>query len=69
MSEETRKSGFSLTQQLEEVMREISLRERVYPRMVDNKQMKEDAADFYLARMRAVADTLRILIAQGWASP
>ena len=60
---------FSLTQQLEEVLREISLRERVYPRMVENKQVKQDTADFHLARMRAVADTLRILISQSWSTP
>jgi hypothetical protein len=57
---------FNLPQQLEEVMREIALREKVYPRMVSGGQMKESVAQYHLARMRAVADTLRILIAQSW---
>lgn len=60
---------FSLPQQLEEVMREIALRERVYPSMVTKGQMKPATAEYHLARMRAVADTLRILIAQAWEVP
>lgn len=60
---------FSLPAQLEEVMREIALREKVYPRMVEKAQMREGVAEYHLARMRAVADTLRILIAQSWTTP
>lgn len=50
-------------------MREIALREKVYPRMVEKAQMREGVAEYHLARMRAVADTLRILIAQSWTTP
>lgn len=59
---------FTLPEQLEEVMRELSLRERVYGRMVQDGHMSQQAADFHLERMRAVADTLRLLIAQSWGT-
>ena len=40
------------------VEREIGMRERVYPRWVDQKKMLQATADQELARMRAVLDLL-----------
>ena len=40
------------------VRREISLRERVYPRWVDSGRMTADLARHELAGMRAVLETL-----------
>ena len=52
---------FSLGQQIEEIEREIRLRREVYPRMVAKGRMKQSAADYHLARMAAVLETLRTL--------
>lgn len=49
---------FSLGQQLEEVERELALRKRVYPSMVARGQMRESLADYHVARMEAVRETL-----------
>jgi hypothetical protein len=48
----------SITEQIACVRREIAMRERVYPKWVAAKRMKEDAADRELAVMRAVLATL-----------
>ncbi len=53
---------FSLQAQLEEVEREIVLRERVYPNQVRMQKMRQGIADYHMGRMKAVADTLRRLI-------
>jgi len=55
---------FSLSQQIEEVKREIALREKVYPNMVRKQQMRESVADYHLDRMRAVLTTLEKLAAE-----
>lgn len=51
----------SLRRQLECVLREIGMRERVYPRRVAEGRMPQAKADDEIAVMRAVADTLRDL--------
>jgi len=55
---------FSLSQQIEEVKREIALREKVYPNMVRKGQMRESIANYHLDRMRAVLTTLEKLAAE-----
>jgi hypothetical protein len=49
----------SLNQQIEEVEREIALRERVYPRQISSGKMRQSVADYHIARMRAVLLTLQ----------
>ena len=49
---------FSIQQQIEEVEREIALRKTVYPRRVQNGQMRQSVADYHRARMEAVLRTL-----------
>lgn len=49
----------TLNQQIEEVEREIALRNRVYPWQVRSGKMRQSVADFHMSRMRAVLDTLR----------
>ena len=48
----------SLRQQIEEVAREIALRENVYPRQVASGRMRQSIADFHMERIRAVKQTL-----------
>ena len=48
----------SLTAQLEEIDREIELREKVYPRLVAKREMRESVAALHVDRMRAVRATL-----------
>jgi hypothetical protein len=52
---------FSLSQQIEEVRRELQLREKVYPNMVRKGQMRPSIADYHMDRMRAVLRTLEKL--------
>lgn len=49
---------FSLGQQIEEVRREIAMRERVYPLMVAKHSIRQSEADYFMGRMRAVLATL-----------
>lgn len=49
---------FSIGAQLEEVDREIRLREKVYPNEVKRGAMRESVANYHLDRMRAVRRTL-----------
>jgi len=58
-------SKFSLSQQLEEVERELALRSRVYPRMVSKGQMRNTEAEYHMQRMESVAETLRGLVEAG----
>jgi hypothetical protein len=51
----------SLNQQIEEVEREIALRERVYPNQVARGKMRQGVADFHKQRMVAVLETLKHL--------
>jgi hypothetical protein len=55
-------SKFSLSQQLEEVERELALRSRVYPRMVSKGQIRASEAEYHMERMESVAETLRGLL-------
>lgn len=47
-----------IDEQVRCVEREISMRERVYPRWVEQKRMTEKKADQELEAMRAVLETL-----------
>lgn len=51
----------SLNQQIEEVERELTLRERVYPHQIASRKMRQSVADFHMERMRAVLFTLQWL--------
>jgi hypothetical protein len=51
----------SLNQQIEEVLRELELRRRVYPHQVARRAMRQSVADFHMQRMEAVLDTLEAL--------
>lgn len=50
--------GVSMLDQIKCVRREISMRERVYPRWIEQGKLKQEVADRELAHMRAVLDTL-----------
>lgn len=52
---------FSINMQIEEVEREIALRKRVYPHQVAHRLMRQSIADYHLARMCAVLETLENL--------
>lgn len=54
----------SLRMQIEEVERELALRARVYPGQVHMGKMRQSIADYHMARMQAVRDTLMQLQAQ-----
>jgi len=51
----------SLPDQVACVRRELSLRQRVYPRLIAQKSMTQAWADFQLAAMQAVLQTLEEL--------
>ena len=55
---------FSLSQQIEEVKRELAMRSRVYPGFVGKGKMRASEADFHMDRMRAVLQTLERLVAE-----
>ena len=57
----TMSKPISLAQQIEEVERELELRERVYEGPVRSGGMRRSVADFHMTRMRAVLATLRWL--------
>jgi hypothetical protein len=48
----------SLSQQIEEVERELKKRAEVYPRQVSSGAMRQSIADYHVARMRAAGATL-----------
>ena len=52
-------AAFSLDEQIDEVRREIDMRERVYKRWVELRRMSQATADRQIACMRAVLETLR----------
>jgi hypothetical protein len=52
---------FSLTQQIEEVERELKMRGEVYPQLVRKGSMRQSVADYHMGRMRAVLETLNWL--------
>lgn len=49
----------TLEEQIKSVEREITMRERVYPRWVAAGKMKQEKALFEIAAMRAVLETLK----------
>jgi hypothetical protein len=51
--------NFSIDAQIEEVEREIKLRERVYPHQVATGRMRQSIADYHMERMKAVRETLK----------
>lgn len=53
---------FSLSQQIDEVERELGERNRVYDRLVKTGKMRQSVADFQLGRMLAVKATLEWLL-------
>lgn len=58
----TERQKISLTQQLDEVRRELDQRKRVYPHLVASRKMRQSIADYQTLRMEAVGDTLLWLI-------
>jgi hypothetical protein len=52
---------FSLAQQIEEVQRELGLRENVYARLVIKGEMRQAVADYHLERMQAALKSLKWL--------
>lgn len=50
---------FTIDEQIEEVKREIAMRERVYPRWIQDGKMKQAAADRQIAAMKSVLETLQ----------
>lgn len=52
---------FSLTQQIEELEREIELRGRVYPNQVRSGAMRQSIADYHMNRIKAAKASLECL--------
>lgn len=48
-----------LSDQIDEIQRELDQRARVYPRMIQDGRLKPERADIQIARMRAVLGTLK----------
>jgi hypothetical protein len=48
----------SLREQIQEVERELALRDRVYPGQVRMGKMRQSIADYHMNRMQAVRETL-----------
>jgi len=51
----------SLSQQIEEVKRELAYRGNVYPRLVSSGKLRKGEADYHVERMQAVLKTLEWL--------
>lgn len=49
---------FTIEEQIKVVEREISMRKKVYPRRVAMEQMSQSQADYQIAAMEAVKETL-----------
>ena len=52
---------FSISQQIEEIEREITLRERVYPNQVRTGAMRQSVADYHMNRIKAAKASLEWL--------
>lgn len=52
-------ANIPLPDQIDCVKREISMRERVYPKWVQARRLSQEQMDRELGRMRAVLDTLQ----------
>ena len=53
--------ALSLSQQIEEVQRELRFRRDVYPRQVSSGKLRKSEAEYHMARMEAVLTTLQWL--------
>ena len=51
-----------IEEQIQAVEREISFRERLYPRWVRDQKLTQKTADLEIARMKAVRETLQRMI-------
>lgn len=51
----------TLDEQIKAVIRELGFRERVYPGWVAKGKMKQAEADYQIAAMKAVLETLKTL--------
>jgi hypothetical protein len=51
-------SSIGLSQQIEEINYELDQRQTVYGRLVHTNKMRQSVADYHVARMLAVRDTL-----------
>jgi hypothetical protein len=51
----------SLSQQLDELDRELAQRASVYPRLVSSGKLRQSIADFQVARLAAVRESIRWL--------
>lgn len=49
----------SIDEQIYEVERELTMRERVYPHWIASGKLREDTADEQVNRMKAALETLR----------
>lgn len=55
---------FTLTDMLNEINREIRLRQRVYPRWIADGKLSQSRADSQIAVMNAIADIIELAIAE-----
>lgn len=55
----------TIGQQIEEVARELAMRKRVYPAMIQKGKLREDYAELHMRRMLAVLETLQRLGLKG----
>lgn len=51
----------SIASQIAEADREVAMRRRVYPEQVRRRKMRETEAEMLIARMEAIAATLRFV--------
>jgi len=56
--------SIEIEKQIACIEREIGFRERVYPRWVAAGKMKQEKADYEIAAMRAVLETLKAIPAR-----
>jgi hypothetical protein len=54
----------TIKEQLDCAKRELSMRERVYPRLVSQEKMSKEKADHEIACMKAIVATLKPLAEQ-----
>jgi hypothetical protein len=54
----------TLADQLKEAQREVAVRKRVYPSLVERGRMTQGQADYHLAAMEAIVQTLGRLEAE-----
>jgi len=58
-----------LQEQILEAQREVNLRRRVYPKMVEDGRVKADRAQRWIAIMEAIVTTLRAQVPIEWTGP